>query len=104
MRLESLQAVPTAGSAGRLDHCHAAFTVLTSLFLSGCRGAPSINLLGSFFPGWMLCMGLGLLSALVFRQVFIKTNVESHLVPRPLVYLCLWGLVTLSCWLLFFRS
>ena len=82
----------------------AAFTVLPALFLSGCRGAPSINVLGSFFPGWMLCMGLGLLGALVFRQVFIKANVESHLVPRPLVYLCLWGLVTLSCWLLFFRS
>ena len=49
-------------------------------------------------------MGLGLLGALVFRQVFIKTNVESYLVPRLLVYLCLWGLVTLSCWLLFFRS
>ncbi len=104
MRLESLQAVPTAGSAGRLDRCRAASTVLAALFLSGCRGAPSINVLGSFFPGWMLCMGLGLLGALVFRQVFIKTNVESHLVPRPLVYLCLWGLVTLSSWLLFFRS
>jgi len=78
MPLESLQVVSTAGSGGRLDR--------------------------SFFPGWMLCMGLGLLGALVFRQVFIKANVESHLVPRPLVYLCLWGLVTLSSWLLFFRS
>ena len=104
MPLESLQVVPTTGSASRLDRCRVAFTVLGSLFLSGCRGAPSINVLGSFFPGWMLCMGLGLLGALVFRQVFIKTNIESHLVPRPLVYLCLWGLVTLSSWLLFFRS
>jgi len=102
--LKSLQAAPRAGSASRLDRCRAAFTVLSALFLSGCRGAPSINVLGSFFPGWMLCMGLGLLGALVFRQVFIKTNVESHLVARPLVYLCLWGLVTLSSWLLFFRS
>ena len=82
----------------------AALAVLASLFLSGCRGAPSINVLGSFFPGWMLCMGLGLLGALGFRQVFIKTNVEAHLVPRPLVYLCLWGLVTLTSWLLCFRN
>ena len=51
MLLESLQAVPTAGSAGRLDRFRAAFTVLAALFLSGCRGAPSINVLGSFFPG-----------------------------------------------------
>jgi hypothetical protein len=80
------------------------FTILVSLFLTGCRGAPSINVLGSFFPGWMLCMGLGLIGALVFRQVFIKTNIGSHLVPRPLVYLCLWGVITLSSWLLLFRS
>ena len=25
--------------------------------LAGCRGAPQINLLGSFFPAWMLCVG-----------------------------------------------
>ena len=102
--LAPLQAVPSAGSAGRFNCRRAAFTGLAALFLSGCRGAPSINVLGSFFPGWMLCMGLGLLGSLVFRQVFIKTNLESHLVPRALVYLCFWGLVTLSSWLLFFRS
>jgi len=88
----------------RLAGSRAEFTILASLFLTGCRGAPSINVLGSFFPGWMLCMGLGLIGALVFRQVFIRTNIESHLVVRPLVYLCLWGLITLSSWLLFFRN
>ena len=88
----------------RLAASRAAFAILASLFLTGCRGAPSINMLGSFFPAWMLCMGLGLIAALVFRQVVIKTNIEFHLVARPLVYLCLWGLITLSSWLLFFRS
>jgi len=88
----------------RLISYHAGFTILASLFLTGCRGAPSINVLGSFFPGWMLCMGLGLIGALAFRQVFIKTNIQPHLVSRPLVYLCLWGLITLSSWLLLFRS
>ena len=88
----------------RLAGYRAEFTILASLFLTGCRGAPSINVLGSFFPGWMLCMGLGLVGTLVFRQVFIKTNIQPHLVSRPLVYLCLWGLITLSSWLLLFRS
>jgi hypothetical protein len=88
----------------RLVGYHAGFTILASQFLTGCLGAPSINVLGSFFPGWMLCMGLGLIGAMVFRQVFIKTNIEAHLVSRPLVYLCLWGLITLSSWLLLFRS
>jgi hypothetical protein len=77
---------------------------LAALLFTGCRGAPSINVLGSFFPGWMLCMVLGLIGTVVFRQVCIKTNIEPHLFLRQLVYFCLWGLITLSSWLLLFRS
>jgi hypothetical protein len=72
--------------------------------LTGCRGAPSINLLGSFFPGWMLCIALGVIGALLLRQVFVRIGMESHLGPRPLIYFCLWLLITLASWLLFFRS
>lgn len=96
----NLRSLPKSGLAGY----GAKFTILATLFLTGCRGAPSINVLGSFFPGWMLCMGLGLFGALLFRQISIKTSIESHLVLRPLVYLSLWGLITLSSWLLLFRS
>jgi len=103
--LEPYLAAAIAGWRSRLPRLAlCSFSLLASLFLTGCRGAPSINLLGSFFPGWMLCMGLGFVGAFALRQVFIRTNIESHLAPRPLVYFCLWGLITLSSWLLFFRS
>jgi len=74
------------------------------IFLSGCRGAPSINLMGSFFPGWMLCMILGVIGALLLRQVFIKINIDAHLPLPGIVYFCLWVFITLLSWLLFFRS
>jgi YtcA family len=74
------------------------------IFLTGCRGAPSINLLGSFFPGWMLCMALGAVGTFIFRQIFVRTEIEPHLGPRWLVYFCLWLLITLTTWLFFFRS
>ena len=77
---------------------------ISLILLTGCRGAPSINLLGSFFPGWMLCAALGVAGAFVVREVCIRTNIEPHLQPRLLVYICLWGLITLLVWLLFFRS
>ena len=77
---------------------------MSLIFLTGCRGAPSINLLGSFFPGWMLCMILGAIGALVLRGLFVKTNVDVHLPLRALIYLCLWVFITLLSWLLFFRS
>jgi len=74
------------------------------IFLTGCRGAPSINLMGSFFPGWMLCMILGVIGALVLRQIFIKINIDAHLPLPAFVYFCLWVFITLLSWLLFFRS
>ena len=80
-------------------------TAGTSLiFLTGCRGAPSVNLLGSFFPGWMLCMILGVMGALALRRVFIKTNIDAHLPLPAFIYFCLWVFITLLLWLLFFRS
>jgi len=79
-------------------------TGMSLIFLTGCRGAPSINLLGSFFPGWMLCMILGVIGAVALRQVFVKTNIDVHLPLRALIYLCLWVSITLLSWLLFFRS
>jgi YtcA family len=81
------------------------FRILTPLlFLTGCRGAPSVNVLGSFFPGWMLCAFLGIFGAYVCRQIFVMTKVDAGFAPRPLVYFSLWVLLTLSIWLLFFRN
>ncbi len=74
------------------------------IFLNGCRGAPSINLVGSFFPAWMLCVALGVIGVLLLRRVFVRTEIEAHLGFVPLVYFCLWVLLTVGSWLLFFRS
>jgi YtcA-like protein len=78
---------------------------LTALiFLIGCRGAPSINLVGSFFPAWMLCVAFGVIGVLVLRRVFVRTEIEPHLGAVAVVYFCLWVLLTLGSWLLFFRG
>jgi hypothetical protein len=74
------------------------------LFLTGCKAAPSINLVGSFFPAWMLCVAIGVFGVLILRRVFVRTEIETHLGALPLVYFCLWVLITLGSWLLFFRG
>jgi len=74
------------------------------LFLTGCKGAPSINLVGSFFPAWMLCVAIGVFGVLILRRVFVRTQIEAHLGTLPLVYFCLWVLLTLGSWLVFFRG
>jgi hypothetical protein len=80
------------------------FLLAALMLLTGCRGVPSINVLGSFFPAWLLCIGLGVVGVLGLRQIFIKLEIEAHLGPRQLVYFCLWMLITVAFWLLFFRS
>ena len=77
---------------------------MSLLLLTGCRGAPSINVLGSFFPGWMFCTAIGVVGSLLLRLVFIKINIDAHLPMRTPVYICLWVLITLLSWLLFFRN
>ena len=77
---------------------------MSLILLTGCRGAPSINVLGSFFPGWMFCMAIGVVGSLLLRLVFVKTNIDAHLPMRTPVYICLWVLITLLSWLLFFRN
>ena len=81
-----------------------ALLLTAMIFLTGCRGAPSINLVGSFFPAWMLCVGIGVVGVMVLRRVFVRTEIEPHLGPLPLVYFCLWLLLTLVFWLAIFRS
>ena len=80
------------------------FLLVALMLLTGCRGAPQINLLGSFFPAWMLCIGIGVGGTLFLRHVFVRAKLEPHLGLLPLVYFCLWVLLTLVFWLIFFRA
>ena len=81
-----------------------ALPFMAMISLTGCRGAPSINLMGSFFPSWMLCVALGVLGVLLLHRLFARTGIEPHLGALGVVYFCLWVLLTLGSWLLFFRA
>ena len=77
---------------------------ILSLALAGCRVGPSIDVLGSFFPAWMLAIVIGLVITGIVRQLFIATDLHAYLRPRGLVYACLIILSTLTTWLLFLRD
>jgi YtcA family len=64
---------------------------------------PQINVIGSFFPSWMLCAAIGIVIALVARQVFLRVGVDPYLGPRALVYPSLALFVTLVLWVTWFR-
>ena len=65
---------------------------------------PQINVVGSFFPSWMLCAAIGIVVAVLTRLLFVRVGVDHYLVPRALVYPSLALLVTLVLWVTLFRS
>ena len=73
-----------------------------ALFASGCSRAPTFNILGSFFPSWILCGLLGILLTVATRPIFLRLNLEQELKPLIVVYPCLAAFFTFTIWLLFF--
>ncbi len=65
---------------------------------------PYINIVGSFFPTWMLCAVIGIVVALLARRLFVWTGLDPYVGPRALVYPSLAILVTLVLWVAFFRG
>jgi hypothetical protein len=63
--------------------------------------APSFDILGSFFPAWLVCLMLGLILTVAARWVLLRLHV---VVAFPvLTYPSLTVLFTLALWLAFFR-
>jgi YtcA-like protein len=65
---------------------------------------PQINIIGSFFPSWMLCAAIGILLTLAARRLLIRAGLDPFLGPRALVYPSLAILVTLVLWVALFRE
>ncbi|WP_148301485.1 YtcA family lipoprotein [Asaia prunellae] len=75
---------------------------LPVLTLSGCTRAPLQDVLGSFFPSWMLCATLGAVGAALLRALLGVFNLQQS-VPAPmLTYLAFMVAVTFLVWLVFF--
>lgn len=76
--------------------------IAAMLLATGCSRAPSFNILGSFFPAWLLCGIVGIALAVVTRLIFERTDFEKELSPLIVVYPCLALFYTFTTWLLFF--
>jgi YtcA family len=73
-----------------------------TLLSAGCSRAPSFNILGSFFPAWILCGVIGILLTVFARVLLVRQKFEEELSPLILVYPCLAAFFTFTVWLLFF--
>jgi hypothetical protein len=68
--------------------------------LGGCDGSPSRNILGSYFPSWMVCALVGLALALAARAIFKASGLLEEL-PVPFVVMLAIGCAgTFAMWLI----
>jgi hypothetical protein len=77
-------------------------TIALDLGVSGCSHAPTMDLLGSYFPAWMLCAAIGILTAVVIRQILAAAGINDYVVAPLLTYAGLAVSATLLAWLLWF--
>ncbi len=69
-------------------------------YLTGCGGSHVVNVLGSYFPVWLLCMLLGVAAAFGARALFLRFKIEPYVGPLPLTYLSVVVAVSCLAWLL----
>lgn len=70
--------------------------------LAGCSHAPTFNILGSFFPSWLICLVAGICLAALVNWLLARYKIE-HLIAWPvIVYPSLAAFFSLLLWLLFF--
>jgi hypothetical protein len=73
---------------------------LAPLLLTGCGRAPAFDVLGSFFPAWLVCFAVAILLAVLCRAL-LQPRVE---IAFPvLVYPSLTAVFTFALWLALFR-
>jgi len=71
-----------------------------TLGCAGCSHAPSFDILGSYFPSWMICALVGLCATIAVRGLLVKVGIDKEL-PMPIVvYLAFTIAFTLAMWLL----
>lgn len=79
---------------------------LIGLLLSGCAYAPSISVLGAFFPDWMFCIVGAIALTFVVRCAFTVTGWGESIgkLTLSLFYSALTALFALTGWLVFFQN
>ena len=79
------------------------FVVLLSAVLAGCRRSPTFNILGSFFPSWLICLVAGIVLAAISNRIFARFSLEKEILWPVVFYPCIAVFSACGLWLIFFN-
>jgi len=77
-----------------------AWFLLAPLLLASCSRAPTFDILGSYFPAWLLCLALGMVLTAAIRWLLLRFQIG--LVFPIVVYPSLTALFAFGMWLIFY--
>jgi YtcA family len=66
--------------------------------------SPTVDVLGSYFPAWMVCILSGVALTFVAHWVVQVCNLTPYIGPAPLIYSCLMIIFTFATWILFYQN
>jgi hypothetical protein len=64
----------------------------------------TVDVLGSYFPAWMVCILSGLTLTLIAHWIVQLRNLKPYLGPAPFIYSCLMIVFTFATWILFYQN
>jgi len=79
------------------------FAPAICLLCTGCGRAPSVDIIGSFFPAWIVCLVVAIVLASILRLVLLRFKFESEIAPVALFYPSVVILFSCLLWLIFYR-
>ena len=86
----------------------AAGFVVVVLFFIATRASNhhslTVDILGSYFPAWMVCILSGLALTLIAHWIIQVRNLKSYIGPAALIYSCLMIIFTFATWILFYQN
>jgi hypothetical protein len=68
------------------------------------HNSPTVDVLGSYFPAWMVCILSGLALTFVVHWIVQVGNLKPYVGPAPLIYSCLMIIFTFATWILFYQN
>jgi YtcA family len=74
--------------------------LLVSSLMTSCSRAPSFDILGSYFPAWLICLALSVVLTGVVRWLLLRFQIG--LVFPIVVYPSLTALFAFGMWLVFY--
>jgi hypothetical protein len=64
----------------------------------------TVDVLGSYFPAWMVCILSGLALTLIANWIVQVGSLKPYLGPAPLIYSSLMIIFTFATWILFYQN